>query len=95
MWLDSITMVGTSTVTSKGQVTVPESVRLYLGITSGDRLYFEVEPKEKVVKIRRAPKSVVEELAGSLHSEVPYTDLTIVREKVGQEIGEYYESKKG
>ena len=86
-------MVGTSTVTSKGQVTVPESVRLFLGIVPGDRLYFEVEPEKKAVRIRRAPLSVVEELAGSLHSSVPYTDISIAREKVGKEIGKYYESK--
>ena len=88
-------MVGSSTVTSKGQVTVPESVRLFLGIVPGDSLYFEVEPEKNVARIRRAPTSVVEELAGSLHSDIPYTDISIVREKVGIEIGKHYESKKG
>lgn len=88
-------MVGTSTVTSKGQVTVPEAVRLFLGIVPGDSLYFEVEPEKMVARIRRAPKSVVDEIAGSLHSVVPYTDLATVRERVGIEVGKYYEAKKG
>lgn len=82
-------------MTSKGQVTVPEAVRLYLGIVSGDQLYFEVEPKEKVVKIRRAPRSVVEELAGSLHSDVPYMDIELARQKAGEELKKRYEAKKG
>lgn len=88
-------MVGTSTVTSKGQVTIPEAVRQYLDIRAGSRVYFEVEPEKMVARIRRAPKSVVDEIAGALHSDVPYTDLAIVREKVGKEIGKYYEAKKG
>lgn len=86
-------MVGTSTVTSKGQVTVPESVRLYLGIVPGDRLYFEVEPEKKAARIRLAPTSVVEELAGSLHSSVPFMDLSMARDKVWKEIGRMYEKK--
>lgn len=88
-------MVGISTVTSKGQVTVPESVRLYLGITSGDHLYFEVEPKEKAIKIRRVPRSIVEELAGSLRTDMPYIDITLARRKAGEELKKRYEAKKG
>ena len=87
-------MVGVSTVTTKGQVTVPEMIRSYLGITSGDRLYFEIEPKEKIVKVRRMPKSVVDELAGSLRSRVPYMDISIARQKAGEELKKIYGGKK-
>ena len=86
-------MVGTSTVTSKGQVTVPESVRLFLGIVPGDSLYFEVEPEAEVVKIRKAPKSKMAELAGSLKSDVPFMDLSVARDKVWREVGRMYEKK--
>ncbi|HLE50097.1 MAG TPA: AbrB/MazE/SpoVT family DNA-binding domain-containing protein [Patescibacteria group bacterium] len=87
-------MVGTSTVTSKGQVTVPESVRLFLGIVPGDSLYFEVEPENEVAKIRKAPKSMVSELAGSLKSKVPFVDnMSEVRDKVWREVGRMYEKK--
>mgnify|MGYP001602150881 CR=1 FL=1 len=91
--ISSITMVGTSTVTTKGQVTVPESVRLFLGIVPGDRIYFEVDPETEVAKIRKAPKSTVAELAGSLKSDVLYVDLSTAREKVWKEIGRMYEKK--
>lgn len=80
-------------MTSKGQVTVPESVRLFLGIVPGDSLYFEVEPEKMVAQIRRAPKSVVEELAGSLHSDVPFMDLSEARDKVWKEVGRMYEKR--
>ena len=87
-------MVCTSTVTSKGQVTVPESVRLFLGIVPGDSLYFEVEPENEVAKIRKAPKSMVSELAGSLKSKVPFVDnMSEVRDKVWREVGRMYEKK--
>lgn len=88
-------MVGVSRVTIKGQVTVPETVRAYLEITAGDHLYFEVEPKEKVVKIRRMPKSVVEELAGSLRSSVRYMDILTARQKAGEALVKKYEAKRG
>lgn len=94
MGYSSITMVGTSTVTSKGQVTIPEAVRRYLDIRAGSRVYFEVEPEKMVARIRRAPKSVVEELAGSLHSSVPYMDISIARQKAGEELKKIYGTKK-
>lgn len=88
-------MVGASTVTSKGQVTVPESVRLFLGIVPGDSLYFEVEPEKMVARIRRAPKSVVEELAGSLRTNIGYMDISLARKKAGEELKKIYGSRKG
>jgi len=87
-------MVGTSTVTSKGQVTVPEYVRMYLGIVPGDSLYFEVDTETEVARIRKAPKSGVEELAGSLKSSVPFEeDMNVVRDKVWKEVGRMYDSR--
>lgn len=88
-------MVGTSTVTSKGQVTIPESIRDYLDIKTGNLVYFEVEPEKMVARIRRAPKSVVEELAGSLHSKMPYMNISIARQKAGGELKKIYEARKG
>lgn len=87
-------MVGTSTVTSKGQVTVPESVRMYLGIVPGDSLYFEVDPETNIARISKAPKSGVEELAGSMKSSVPFEgDMDVVRDKVWKEVGKMYDSR--
>ncbi|MEK7194503.1 MAG: hypothetical protein AAB660_02340 [Patescibacteria group bacterium] len=92
--ISSITMVGISTVTTKGQATIPEAIRSYLGIVPGDSLYFEIDPAEKVVKFRRKPKSIVDELAGSLHSSVPYMDISAARQKAGEALGKIYEAKK-
>ena len=88
-------MVGTSTVTSKGQVTVPEAVRLFLGIVPGDSLYFEVEPAKMVARIRKTPKSIVDELAGSLRTNIGYMNISLARQKAGEELKKIYDPKKG
>lgn len=86
-------MVGTSTVTSKGQVTIPEAIRDYLGIRTGNLVYFEVEPKMKEIKVSKSTDITVDELAGSLHSDVGYVDLNTIREKVAKDIAAYYAKK--
>jgi len=37
-----------STVTSKGQLTLPKKVREYLGLKTGDRIQFEINETGKV-----------------------------------------------
>jgi antitoxin PrlF len=54
-----------STITSKGQVTVPKRVRDFLTVRTGDRLDFIIEDNERVV-IRPGTASV-EDLKGALH----------------------------
>lgn len=52
--------MGSVSVTSKGQVTVPKRVRQALGITPGTKVEFDVEgggARLKVVKVRK-PSSV-------------------------------------
>ena len=39
----------TSTLTSKGQVTIPKQVRDHLQLKTGDRLEFIVEPEGRVI----------------------------------------------
>jgi AbrB family looped-hinge helix DNA binding protein len=48
-----MTETAISTVTSKGQVTVPQRIREALGVAEGDRLVFEVEGERAF--IRKAP----------------------------------------
>jgi AbrB family looped-hinge helix DNA binding protein len=57
--------VPTATLTTKGQVTIPKSVRDHLGVDTGDRLSFAVQEDGTVVitPITRH----VHELAGLLH----------------------------
>lgn len=38
-----------STLTSKGQTTIPKAIRDHLGVTEGDRLDFVVQPDGRVV----------------------------------------------
>lgn len=65
-------MYGTSTLTTKGQVTIPQDMRLMLGIQSGDQIYFEAIPQQKTLKIKKTT-TVVDQLYGSLKSSVPYS----------------------
>lgn len=43
-------MALTSTVSSKGQITIPQEVRQRLGIHEGDRVIFEVESGRTVLR---------------------------------------------
>lgn len=43
-------MALTSTVSSKGQITIPQEVRQRLGLNEGDRVVFEVESGKTVLK---------------------------------------------
>jgi AbrB family looped-hinge helix DNA binding protein len=47
-----------TTVTQKGQVTIPAEVRQALGIKPRDKVIFEMEEEEKVVKLRPAASRV-------------------------------------
>lgn len=56
-----------STVSSRGQVTIPKSIRERLGIEPGIQLIFRLEGKKRmVVEIARAPEAAPS-LAGALH----------------------------
>lgn len=89
-------MDGITTVTTKGQVTIPEAVRTALGIRVGDKVAFEqVEPKTKKVTFKVVPTNVVDELYGSLKSKtkIPYVPFKIVRQKAGYLLGKKYQIK--
>jgi antitoxin PrlF len=57
-----------STVTTKGQVTIPQEVRRILGVTPHDKVVFVVDGDE--VRLSRGG-SVVERTAGALRSNQP------------------------
>ena len=56
-----------STLTSKGQVTIPKNIRDALGVTAGDRITFTVMPDGVV--IMRARSRSIADLAGMLFEE--------------------------
>lgn len=60
-------MTTDSTLTSKGQTTIPKEIRDSLGMKAGDRMTFTLMPDATVV-LRVKSKSLAT-LAGSLHKK--------------------------
>jgi len=84
-----------STVTTKGQATIPEEIRRLLNINVGDRIVFlDPIPEKKQTTIQVLSQSnVVDSLFGSLKTNIPYADMKTVREKTGLELGKKYSVK--
>ncbi|OGK23927.1 hypothetical protein A2954_02360 [Candidatus Roizmanbacteria bacterium RIFCSPLOWO2_01_FULL_37_12] len=88
--------MNTTTVTTKGQATIPEEIRELLNIQTGDRVVFkDPDPQKKQVTVEViSKKNIVEELYGSLKSSVPYMDMKTARKKAALELGKKYKLKK-
>ena len=72
--------VHTSTVTTKGQTTVPEPIRAALGLQVGKMLVWELTPGENgKQQLTVQPSPELDDLAGCLNSKVPF--VGIVEEK--------------
>jgi antitoxin PrlF len=57
-----------STITAKGQATIPKAIREYLGVKPGDRIKFFLHPNGSVVLL---PKLPVAALRGMLKTPRP------------------------
>ena len=55
-----------STISSKGQVTVPQEIRNRLGLTAGDRVDFVIEGERTVVRPGRSSSNPFEKYRGAL-----------------------------
>lgn len=77
----------TATVTSKGQVTIPQRVRKHLRVEEGDRLEFTIQDDGSVRL--RSIKGSVRDLFGFL--ERPGRRAVTV-EEMGESIGDFHES---
>lgn len=87
-------MNGLTTITTKGQVTIPESVRRLLGAQIGDSIYFDrVYPKKRQILVKLVPKDSVNRLFGSLNSKGKYISLQAVREKSAITLAKKYNMK--
>lgn len=66
-------MSNLTTITSKGQVTIPEDIRLLLGIKPGDKVVFEkaILGQKKAV-LRVLSGEISERLYGSLKTSVKF-----------------------
>jgi len=54
-----------SAITSKGQATIPKTVRDHLGLTPGDRVKFFIHPDGTVVLLPKLPASALRGLLKS------------------------------
>ena len=85
-----------STLTSKGQVTIPKQVRDKLGLKMGDRLMFKIESDGKFL-VQRAEEDPLEGLLGRLRHlarDRPFTDEEM-NEAIAQHHAEEDERIKG
>jgi antitoxin PrlF len=59
-------MARTSTISSKGQITVPLEIRIRLGLKPGDRVEFVVEEDRTTFRPARPPENPFLKYAGAL-----------------------------
>jgi antitoxin PrlF len=55
-----------STLSSKGQITIPLEIRRRLGLKEGDRVEFVVEGERTIIRPAQSPKNPFEKYAGAL-----------------------------
>jgi antitoxin PrlF len=67
--------VDESTVTSKGQITIPKAVRERLHLEAGDKVYFDVREDGSVLMVAR--NEPVENLFGLLRQKAGKRPMTI------------------
>lgn len=84
-------MNGLTTVTTKGQVTIPGFVRKALGVKVGDKVHFsKIYSNKKQVLIKIVSKDAVDKLFGSLKSENKITNLNVVRKGSVKKLADKY-----
>lgn len=84
-------MNGLTTITTKGQVTIPEPIRQMLGIQIGDKVSFgQIFPSRRQAVIEIIPVNVVDGLFGSLSSKIKEPNYKKAREKAGKLLAKKY-----
>ena len=78
-------MTLSSTVTSKGQVTIPVEMRRALGVRPGDRLLFNIHAEGASITVLHRVK--LSELAGSLPAGAAYAGTQAERTAVRADRG--------
>jgi AbrB family looped-hinge helix DNA binding protein len=64
-------MAYSSVISSKGQVTVPQEIRIRLGLKEGDRVEFVVEGGNTIIRPVRSAENPLEAYAGALEGAFP------------------------
>ncbi len=75
--------MSTSTITRKGQVTIPKEIRDALGLTEGDRIFFVRRGEEIVLKVLRGN---ILELRGSVKTANQPENFQEIREATKRKI---------
>lgn len=73
----------TSTITRKGQVTIPKEIRDAIGLTEGDRVFFVRRGDEIVLKVLRGN---ILELRGSVRPKKRPENFETVRETTKRKV---------
>jgi len=55
-----------SSISSKGQVTVPQEIRSRLGLSTGDRVEFVIDGERTVIRPARVPSNPFDKYKGAL-----------------------------
>lgn len=86
-------MIYTSTVTQKGQATIPAPIRAKLGIKPGQKVIFEEQKQQIIIKNQH---KLVDELYGSLKPriKVKYSDKK-ANAAIGKFLAEQHQHKYG
>lgn len=82
-----------TTVSTKGQVTLPHHVRQRLGIKIGDRaMVTAIHPEKNQVTLEILPtdQEIIDELYGSLATNKPYIDIHKARKIAYKKLGKKY-----
>ncbi len=74
--------VRSTSVTSKGQITIPAEVRKALAIEQGDDLLFDVSP-DRTASLRVIKRRSLSDLYGALRTARPFPGKKEIREAVG------------
>jgi AbrB family looped-hinge helix DNA binding protein len=75
--------MSSSTITRKGQVTIPKPIRDSLGLSEGERVFFVRRGEEIVLKVLRGN---ILELKGSVEPSARPEDLERVREATKKKV---------
>ncbi len=64
-----------STVTSKGQTTIPEKIRKALGIKPGDKLEYEIEGERATIRVHPGIRSIKGLLASKKGKGMTFAEI--------------------
>jgi len=76
-----------TTVTAKGQVTIPKDIRESLGLTQGDRVLFVLEG-DRALLVPMARQRPLRNLYAALPATRPYPGLDLIRQEVHSQLAE-------